>query len=75
MLFVIMFIKIRLNYIDLKNINIHIYVCNLSQSIPVSMSGVWCRALYGVLRTHSTFRDEDIPLLYKGNLCDYVDNS
>lgn len=43
----------------LENIDVHIYVCNLSQSIPVSMSGVWCRVLYGVLRTHSTFRDED----------------
>ena len=42
-----------------ENIDVHINVCNLSQSIPVSMPGVWCRVLYGVLRTHSTFHDED----------------
>ena len=59
----------------LENIDVHIYVCNLSQSIPVSMPGVWCRVLCGVLHTHSTFRDADIPLLYRGNLCDYVDRA
>lgn len=42
---------------------------NLSLS---SMPGVWCRALYDVKRTRSTFRDGDSLLSCKGNLCDYV---
>ena len=36
--------------------------------------GVFFRALYGVERTHNTFRDED-SLSDKGNLCDYVDRA
>lgn len=40
-----------------------------------SRQGVFCHVLYDVKRTRSTFRDEDIPLLYKGNLRDYVDRA
>ena len=39
-----------------------------------SRQGVFCHVLYGVLHTHSTFRDED-SLSDKGNLCDYVDRA
>ena len=42
---------------------------------PASRRGVWFRVLCGERRTHNTFRDEDIPLLYRGNLCDYVDRA
>ena len=58
----------------LENIDVHIYVCNLSQSIPVSMPGVWFRVLCGELHTHNTFRAAD-SLSDKGNLCDYVDRA
>ena len=77
MLFVIMFIKIRLNYelYKLENIDVHIYVYILSQSIPVSMPGVWFRVLCGVRRTRSTCRAADIPLLCRDNLCYYVDRA
>ena len=59
----------------LENIDVHIYVCNLSQSIPVSMPGLWCRALYGVLCTRNTLRVSDSLLLYRDNLCHYVDRT
>ncbi len=36
--------------------------------------GVWFRVLYDVLRTRSTFRDED-SLWDKGMICDYVDRA
>lgn len=39
-----------------------------------SRQGVFCRALYDVKRTRSTFRDGDSLLSCKGNLCNYVDN-
>ena len=39
------------------------------------MRGVWFRVLCDVLRTRSTFRDEDNSPLRKGNLCDYVDRA
>ena len=58
----------------LENIDVHIYVCNLSQSIPVSMPGVWFRRLYDVRRRRSNARAAGSPL-YKGNLCYYVDRA
>ena len=51
----------------LENIDVHIYVCNLSQSIPVSKRGVSCRVLCDVQRTHNTFRVADSLLLCMGN--------
>ena len=48
---------------------------NFPIQFPSSMRGVWFRVLCGVLCTRSTFRDADIPLLYRGNLCDYVDKA
>ena len=58
----------------LENIDVHIYVCNLSQSIPVSMPGVLCRALNDAQHRRNRDRDED-SLSDKGNLCYYVDRA
>ena len=58
----------------LENIDVHIYVCNLSQSIPVSMPGVWCRVLYYAIHRHNRCRDGD-NLLCKDNRCYYVDRA
>ena len=40
-----------------------------------SRQGVFCRALYDVKRSRSTFRDGDSLLSCKGNLCDYMDRA
>ncbi len=42
---------------------------------PASRPVVLFRVLCGELHTHNTFRDADIPLLYMGNLCYYVDRA
>ena len=47
---------------------------HFSQSIPVSMPGVWFRVLYGELRTHSTFRDGDSLPSCMDSLWNYVGN-
>ena len=59
----------------LENIDVHIYVCNLSQSIPVSKRGVSCRVLCDVQRTHSISRDGDSRLSCRDNRCHYVDRA
>ena len=74
MLFVIMFIKIRLNYINLKILMFTYMYAIPPIQFPVSRRGIWFRVLCGELRRHNRDRDED-SLLDKGNLCDYVDRA
>ena len=59
----------------LENIDVHIYVCNLSQSILVSMRGVWFRVLCDVLHTHNNIRDEDNSPLRKGSQYCYANRA
>jgi hypothetical protein len=59
----------------LENIDVHIYVCNLSQSIPVSMPGVCCRVLYDAIHRHNRCRDGDSLLLCRDNRYGYVDRA
>ena len=75
MLFVIMFIKIRLNYINLK-ILMFTYMYAISPNLfHASRRGVWCRVPCDALRTRSTFRVLDILPSYKGNLWSYEDRA
>ena len=69
-----MFIKIRLNYINLK-ILMFTYMYAISPNLSLSnRRGVWFRVLCGVLRKRNRDRDED-SLSDKGNLFDYVDRA
>ena len=74
MLFVIMFIKIRLNYINLKILMFtYMYAISPIQSRG-DMRGVWFHVLCDVLRTHSTFRAAD-SLSDKDTQYGYVDRA
>ena len=59
MLFVIMFIKIRLNYINLKILMFTYMYANSPIQSPSSMPVVSFRVLYGELHRHNKDRDVD----------------
>ena len=66
MLFVIMFIKIRLNYINLK-ILMFTYMYAISPTLsPSSMPAASSRVLCGERRTHNTFRAVHTSIWTKG---------
>jgi hypothetical protein len=51
---------------DDQRLSFYVTFAKLATLSHASRRGVWCRVLYGVLRTHSTFHDED-SLSDKGN--------